>query len=45
MHAVAELIAAVVVLAAFGALFRYLAGRALGRRPGMPGSGTPDGGA
>ncbi len=35
-HAVTELIAAVVVLAAFGAGFRYLAGRALGRAPGMP---------
>ena len=35
-HAVTELIAAVVVLAAFGAGFRYLAGRALGRHPGMP---------
>jgi len=35
-HAVTGLIAAVVVLAALGAGFRYLAGRAFGRAPGMP---------
>ena len=32
----ADTVSAVVVLAAFGAGFRYLAGRAFGRAPGMP---------
>ncbi len=32
----ADTVSAVVVLAAFGAGFRYLAGRAFGRAPGLP---------
>ncbi|MBV9380273.1 MAG: hypothetical protein JO242_06325, partial [Streptosporangiaceae bacterium] len=35
-RAVTEMVSAAAVLAAFGAGFRYLAGRAFGRQPGVP---------